>query len=298
MRSLNLLAAAPAPPGGAIGVGEGLGAVQIAGTLHALAPGERAHPYRVLHAREAWALVLAGAPAVRTPAGAAQLRPGDVTCFPAGPAGAHELSGPGLVLLLEDARASAVAELPEEGLVTLGDGRWLRVTAAESAPPAREAPAGAPRDVVNVLEVPVEAAQDVPPPGFRCRSARLAPFLGSSALGATVYELDPGEAICPYHWEGADEEWLIVLAGTPTLRDPAGEHLLRPWDAAGFPTGPDGAHAVRNGGSEVARVLMLSTRPAPDVSVCVYPDSAKVGVWPGGGQFRFADDVGYWYGEA
>ena len=50
---LNLMAAAPAPPAGALAVGEGLGAVQIAATLHALARADRALPYRVLHAREA-----------------------------------------------------------------------------------------------------------------------------------------------------------------------------------------------------------------------------------------------------
>ena len=242
--------------------------------------------------------MLAGAPALYAPAGTAQLRPGDVACFPAGPAGAHELSGPGLVLLIEDARASAVAELPEEGLVTLGDGRWLRIVAVEGAPQAGEEAATAPRDVANVLEVPVEASPEGTPAGFRCRAARLAPFIGSAALGATVYELDPGESICPYHWEGADEEWLIVLSGAPTLRTPAGEGALALWDAVCFVTGPDGAHAVRNHGDGLSRVLMLSTRPTPDVSVCVYPDSDKVGVCPGGGQFRFADDVGYWYGEA
>ena len=58
------------------------------------------------------------------------------------------------------------------------------------------------------------------PPGFRARSAQLGPLLGAARLGMTVYELPPGQATCPYHFHWGDEEWLIVVAGTPTLRTP------------------------------------------------------------------------------
>jgi uncharacterized cupin superfamily protein len=64
------------------------------------------------------------------------------------------------------------------------------------------------------------------PPGFRARSAQLGPMLGAARLGMTVYELPPGQAICPYHFHWGDEEWLIVVAGTPTLRTPEGEAAL------------------------------------------------------------------------
>ncbi len=43
--------------------------------------------------------------------------------------------------------------------------------------------------------------------------------------------------------------------------------------------GPEGAHQVFNRGEETIRVLMLSTLFEP--SVAVYPDSDKIGVWPG-----------------
>jgi uncharacterized cupin superfamily protein len=70
-----------------------------------------------------------------------------------------------------------------------------------------------------------------------------------------------------------------VLSGTATLRTPAGERTLGPWDVAAFPTGEGGAHEVRNDGGETVRVVMLST--ASDPEVCVYPDSGKVGVYAG-----------------
>ena len=37
-------------------------------------------------------------------------------------------------------------------------------------------------------------------PGFRARRARLGPMLGATRLGMSVYEVSPGQAICPYHF--------------------------------------------------------------------------------------------------
>ena len=83
---------------------------------------------------------------------------------------------------------------------------------------------------VNVHDVSFEGPNDDDPPGFRSRSARLGPSLGAAKLGATVYELPPGEAICPYHYEYPNEEWALVLRGDPVLRTPEGERSLRPGD--------------------------------------------------------------------
>jgi uncharacterized cupin superfamily protein len=149
---------------------------------------------------------------------------------------------------------------------------------------------------INVYEVAVEGDLDNPP-GYRNRGARLGPRLGASKLGGTVYELDPGESICPYHWEGVEEEWLLVLTGTPTLRDPEGEHELAAGDVVCFQRGPEGAHKITNRTADVLRVLMLSSIPAHEVSICVYPDSNKVSVWPPGLTLKMDDPVGYWYRE-
>ena len=116
-------------------------------------------------------------------------------------------------------------------------------------------------------------------------------------MGATVYELEPGNSICPYHYENTEEEWLLVLGGTPTLRTPEGENELAPGDVVAFVEGPDGAHKVTNNSEGPVRVLMLSTIPESDISICVYPDSDKVSVHPPGKIFRLSDAVGYWDGE-
>jgi len=147
---------------------------------------------------------------------------------------------------------------------------------------------------VNVREVAVAGGGD--PAGYQSRGARLGPDLGASRLGGSVYELDPGDSICPYHWEGVEEEWLVVLSGTPTLRVPDGEHDLEAGDVVCFPRGPEGAHKITNRTDAVLRVLMLSAMA--EVSICVYPDSNKVSVWPPGITLRMDEPVGYWHGEA
>jgi uncharacterized cupin superfamily protein len=117
------------------------------------------------------------------------------------------------------------------------------------------------------------------PEGFRAGMLRLGKELGASRTGTSLYELPPGQSICPYHYEYPEEEWLIVLSGRPMLRHPEGVEQLEPWDIVFFPPGPDGAHAVRNDTAETVHVLMYSTVSYPAVSV--YPDSDKVGVWVG-----------------
>ena len=90
------------------------------------------------------------------------------------------------------------------------------------------------------------------------------------------------------------------LLGRPTLRDPEGEHELRPGDVVCFPEGPEGAHQIRNDTTEPIRVLIASTKSLPDAAV--YPDSGKIGIWTGNDAdpprlFRIGTAVDYWDGE-
>ena len=150
---------------------------------------------------------------------------------------------------------------------------------------------------LNLYEVAVEADPD-DPTGYQSRMARLGPDLGAARLGGSVYELDPGDSVCPYHYEGVEEEWLLVLTGTPTLRDPEGEHELATGDLVCFVQGPDGGHKITNRSDTVVRIVMLSTMPENELSICVYPDSDKVSVWPWPGKrLRLTDSLDYWDGE-
>jgi uncharacterized cupin superfamily protein len=92
-------------------------------------------------------------------------------------------------------------------------------------------------------------------------------------LGATVYELDPGDSVV-YHFHHGMEELLVVLRGRPMLRTPEGERELDEGESVYFPVGPDGAHGTRNDTDEPVRYLMVSTRPSPEVAE--YPDLRKI----------------------
>src|SRR5205807_1844629 len=54
--------------------------------------------------------------------------------------------------------------------------------------------------VVNAFTAALESDAD-DPPGYRPHEARIGPLLGATMLGATIYELEPGNSNCPYHYE-------------------------------------------------------------------------------------------------
>lgn len=144
-------------------------------------------------------------------------------------------------------------------------------------------------------------------PGFRYRRARIGRQVGAEHLGASLYDLDPGQATFPYHFHLGNEELLVVLAGAPHLRTPSGSRVLREGEVVSFPRGEGGAHQVLNQSDAPVRFLVVSEMNTPDVSV--YPDSGKVGALarpPGaastaGGSlfafFRLDDAADYWDGE-
>lgn len=136
------------------------------------------------------------------------------------------------------------------------------------------------------------------PPGYELtRAVRVGRKIGAAQLGMSVYALPPGQAICPYHFEWTDEEWLVVLDGTPLVRTPEGETTLQPGDTVCFPAGPAGAHHVKNTGDGTVRVAILSTKNAPGIAE--YPDSDKVGVWVEDTHYmlRRSEHLDYWDGE-
>ena len=119
---------------------------------------------------------------------------------------------------------------------------------------------------------------DADPPGYRSGVTRIGASAGGKDTVIKEFEIPPGQSICPYHYEYA-EEWLLVLDGAVALRTPDREQALARGALVCFPAGPDGAHKVTNAGVQTALVLMWSSAREP--SVAVYPDSDKMGVWAG-----------------
>jgi uncharacterized cupin superfamily protein len=133
-------------------------------------------------------------------------------------------------------------------------------------------------------------------PGYVWRRKRVA----GEHLGAGLIELPPGESTFPYHYELVNDELLVVVVGTPTLRAPEGDRQLAPGDCILFPSGPEGAHKVTNLSDDVVRVLLVSNFALPRAAV--QADSGKMMVRWGSGPderrwFFLGEEAGYWDGE-
>jgi uncharacterized cupin superfamily protein len=271
----------------ATSVGVRLGAQRIGASVYQAEADRAIWPYHYHHGIEEWLYVIAGAPVLREPAGERILTPGDLVCFPSGHLGAHTVRGPGRFVIFATGYQAQpyLSVYPDSDKVSVPGGILLRTSAvsywhgegtagpSESAEIVREPERAPPQPVVNVPALHPEAADPDAPPGFRSRAARLGEPLGADRLDATVVDLDHGEGSEPYHYVYGREEWLLVLAGTPSLRHPQGEDRLEAGDLVCFPEGPAGARRLLNRGDAVARALFLSTTGVP-ANLC-YPHAGQ-----------------------
>jgi uncharacterized cupin superfamily protein len=152
---------------------------------------------------------------------------------------------------------------------------------------------------INVSRVGVAYdAED--PEGFLSGAFRLGPELEAKDTGASVYELPPGQAVCPYHYEYGEEEWVMAVQGRPSVRTPEGTEQLEPFDLVFFPKGPAGAHQIHNDTDQTVRILMWSSVVYPTATA--YPDSDKVGVYTGDKtedlMVERSSGVDYFHGES
>ena len=135
--------------------------------------------------------------------------------------------------------------------------------------------------------------------GWRINEAFVGHHIGGALIGASMSEVEPGDKLWPYHTHHANEEWVIVLRGEPTLRTPEGEQVLREGDVVCFPRGEDGAHQIVNTTESRIRVLMLSSMIGPDI--IEYLDTGKVFAQSLSGKpimlARPGPTVEYWEGE-
>jgi uncharacterized cupin superfamily protein len=128
--------------------------------------------------------------------------------------------------------------------------------------------------MANIYEPEFDVERDEPP--YAWRRARLGRAAGSERLGASLFRVPPRSTTFPLHAHLHNEELLVVVAGTPTLRTLDGERTLTAGDLVAFPAGRAGAHELRNDSADDVSVLIVSTMLAPEVNL--FPDTGELWV--------------------
>ena len=89
-------------------------------------------------------------------------------------------------------------------------------------------------------------------------------------LGINVSVMQPGQPLCLYHGENAQEDFL-VLAGECVLLVEGEERPLKAWDFVHSP--PWTEHVIVGAGDGPSIVLAVGTRPKPEDDKLIYPKS-------------------------
>jgi uncharacterized cupin superfamily protein len=146
-------------------------------------------------------------------------------------------------------------------------------------------------EIANAFRIACDAEMEHE--GFRIRAAGIGKRIGADLLAGSVYEIDPGKKLW-YHLHHANEEWLVVLRGRPTLRTPEGERELVEGEVACFARGAAGAHQVRNGTEEPVRRGSLRRSWYPDRDKVITKDAKYDDIF----MTRYGEPVEYWEGES
>jgi uncharacterized cupin superfamily protein len=139
--------------------------------------------------------------------------------------------------------------------------------------------------VIDPETVAVRHGSSYPPDLAHFTEGRAKRPLGNIAgltnFGVNLVRLAPGSWSSIRHWHSHEDEFIYILEGDAVLVTDAGEEVLRPGMAAGFPAGiADGHHLINRTSAVVTYLEVGSRHPQDD---CFYPDADL--------QYRHQDDV-------
>lgn len=151
---------------------------------------------------------------------------------------------------------------------------------------------------ISASEAPIRVRKSNYPEPFAARVADrekrpLGDVFGLANFGVNLTRLAPGAISALRHVHSAQDEFIYVIAGEPTLVTNAGETRLSPGMCAGFRAGNGDAHHVINRSAGDAIILEVGDRSPGDSAE--YPDDdlqalmAEDGKW----QFQHKDGSPY-----
>ncbi|BAY86182.1 hypothetical protein NIES267_56880 [Calothrix parasitica NIES-267] len=128
--------------------------------------------------------------------------------------------------------------------------------------------------IINPEEVPIQNSTNYPDE-FKSIVAgrfrqRLGNFAGLTNFGVNLVKLTPGSASALRHWHSSQDEFIYIVEGELTLITDAGEEILTPGMAAGFPKNEANGHHLVNRSTQDAVYLEVGDRSNNDTAY--YPD--------------------------
>ena len=100
---------------------------------------------------------------------------------------------------------------------------------------------------------------------------RLSDAGGLTQIGVHLVTLPPGCWASQRHHHSAEDEFIYILSGHPTLHDDEGETLLAAGESCAHPAGDGNAHHFINHSDAPVELLVIGSRK-PEIDHCRYPD--------------------------
>lgn len=108
---------------------------------------------------------------------------------------------------------------------------------------------------------------------YRSSYKEIAEVFGAKKLGFHTKILEPKTFSAPYHWHTGEEEVIIVLEGSATVRNNDQFCVIKPGDLIFYGVGPESAHHMYNHTDQPFKYFVLSN--IDNSETCYYPDSKK-----------------------
>lgn len=128
------------------------------------------------------------------------------------------------------------------------------------------------------LSIEAEVRNPYPPPNDTVLNGKSRRALGDphglTKFGVNLTELEPGAVSALRHSHSAEDEFIYIIDGTPTLVTDGGAEILQPGMCACFPANSGDAHRLENHSDAVVQFIEVGNRSASEE--VQYPDDDLV----------------------
>lgn len=291
---------------------------QFGANIDTLSPGAWSSRRHWHSAEDEFLYVLSGTATLRDDSGLTDLFPGDAVAFRHGDPNGHHFTNCGdspCRWLIVGSRAHGdICTYPDDDCRQInGDTRWQVITTGgevlregdlpvevRGLPPAwGKTFDGTPKPrILRMGAMPPDPAVGSYPAQWndlgRAEDIALSDAGGLTQFGAYLAVLHPGAQSSLRHWHEAEDEFLYVLEGHPTLIESDGPHMLAPGDCVCWPANVPNGHCLRNDGASRTVLFTVGTRLREDV--VHYPDHDLHYIRRGGLRWQLHKDGTPWPG--